>query len=100
MLLQQCDGEEQSIGFVSRAFTLAESRWSTIEQEAFAIFFAITSFSHYVLGHRFVVETDHRNLVYIDKAAAPKVVRWRLRLQAYDFEVRHIPGTDNVVADE
>jgi hypothetical protein len=45
------------------------------------------------------VETDHRNLVYIDESVAPKVIRWRLRLQEFDFDIIHIKGTDNVVAD-
>lgn len=100
LLLQRSpDGAEEPVCFVSKAFTPAESRWSTIEQEAFAIFFTITSLSHHLLGHPFVVETDHRNLVYMDKAVAPKVVRWRLRLQEYQFEIRHIAGKDNPVAD-
>jgi hypothetical protein len=43
--------------------------------------------------------TDHRNLVYIYKATAPKVVRWKLRLQTFDFDIVHIPGTANAVAD-
>lgn len=100
LLLQRAaDGTEEPVCFVSKAFSPAETRWSTIEQEAFAIFFGITSLSHHLLGHRFLVETDHRNLVFMDKATAPKIVRWRLRLQEYDFEVRHIAGKDNPVAD-
>src|SRR3546814_9218898 len=85
-------GTEFPIHFVSRAFTECEARWSTIEQECFAIYYAITSCEHYLRGHRFVVETDHRNLEFMAKATAPKVIRWRLRLQEYDFEVRYIPG--------
>lgn len=99
VLLQRGQEMDQPIAYVSKAFTPAESRWSTIEQEAYGVFFCITSFSHYLLGHPFLVETDHRNLVYMEKAAAPKVVRWRLRLAEFDFEVRHIPGEQNVVAD-
>ena len=30
---------------------------------------------------------------------APKVIRWRLQLQEYDFVISHIRGSDNVVAD-
>src|SRR3546814_1541488 len=35
-------GTEFPIHFVSRAFTECEARWSTIEQECFAIYYAIT----------------------------------------------------------
>jgi tRNA A-37 threonylcarbamoyl transferase component Bud32 len=37
--------------------------------------------------------------VYLHRAEVPKLVRWRLRLQEYDFTVEHIPGKENVVAD-
>ena len=29
----------------------------------------------------------------------PIIVRWRVLLQSYVFQVRHIPGTENTVAD-
>ena len=99
VLLQRVDGEERAVCFVSRAFNEQESRWSTLEHEAYGVFFAVTSFDHYIRGHRFRVETDHRNLVFLHKSTAPKVIRWRLRLQAYAFDVVHIPGQDNQIAD-
>ena len=27
-----------------------------------------------------------------------RLVRWRLALQEYNFEIQHIPGSENVVA--
>ena len=47
----------------------------------------------------FSLETDHRNLVYIDIATSPKVIRWKLRLQEFDFQVIHVPGRTNIIAD-
>ena len=91
--------EERPIAFVSKAFNATEQKWSTIEQEGFAIFHCIQKLNHYLMGRKFEVETDHRNLVFMANSATPKVVRWRLRLAEYDFDVRHIPGVDNVVAD-
>ncbi len=37
--------------------------------------------------------------MWLQKATAPKLVRWRLRLQEFDFTIRHLPGKFNVVAD-
>src|SRR3546814_15825214 len=37
------DGAEEPVCFVSKAFSPAETRWSTIEQDAFAIFFSVTT---------------------------------------------------------
>lgn len=101
VLLQvDAKGDEHPIGFVSKAFNETEKRWSTYEQECYAMVRAILSFRHYLLGHKFRLETDHRNLTFIERPdASPKVVRWRLALQPYDFDVVHIPGTSNHVAD-
>lgn len=100
VLLQRDDGgRERPICYVSQAFAPAQTRWSTLEQEAYAVYFAVTTLSHYLQGTPFVVETDHKNLLFVGKMVAPKVVRWRLRLAEYDFAVRHIAGSGNTVAD-
>ncbi len=100
MLLNVIDGEEHVVEYCSHVFSPAERRWATIEQEAFAIYFAVvTKFSPHLLGHKFVVETDHKNLTYMQSSVTPKVLRWSLRMQEYDFTVKHIPGTSNVVPD-
>jgi hypothetical protein len=90
---------EEVVQYVSRSFNSTEQRWSTIEQEAFGVYFCVIRLEHLLLGRKFIIETDHANLIYINIAKAPKVVRWRLRLQEFDFEIRHIAGKLNVVAD-
>jgi hypothetical protein len=52
-----------------------------------------------LVGQQFYLHTDHKNLLYILKTETPKVVRWRLRLQEYNFSVIHIPGVKNIIAD-
>jgi hypothetical protein len=99
VLLQKVGDVERPIIFLSEKYSDAATRWSTIEQEAYAIFAAITKMESYLLGHHFIVETDHRNLVFMAEATAPKVIRWRLRLQEFDFEIHHIPGVRNEIAD-
>lgn len=93
------NGEEQTIGFFSQSFNPTQKRWSTIEQEAYGIYAAIKHWDHFVWGRQFTVDTDHRNLVYIHRCAAAKIVRWRLQLAEYDFVIQHIAGKDNLVAD-
>ena len=99
VLLQPVDGVERPVIFLSEKYSDAATRWSTIEQEAYAIYSAIMKMESYLLGHHFIVETDHRNLVFMAEATAPKVVRWRLRLQEFDFQIHHIPGVRNEIAD-
>jgi hypothetical protein len=99
MLLQICRGVEQPICLARKKLSPEARRWSTIDQEAFTTFYAVTSLKHYLFGHPFVIETDHKNLQYISKYTEGRVGRWRLALQEYDFIVRHIAGATNTVAD-
>ena len=89
----------QPISFSSQKFSPQATRWSTIEQEAYGIYFGVKSFSYYLMCKPFVLETDHNNLLWMEASAVPKVIRWRIYLQSYSFMLRHIPGKQNVVAD-
>ena len=89
----------QPIAFVSHKFSGAAVNWDTFKQEAFALYFAISKLSYYLRGKEFLLETDHRNLLWIESSLVPIVVRWRVLLQSYTFTVRHIPGKINSVAD-
>ena len=99
MLYQIIDGKEQPVAYLSKTFSAAERRWSTIEQETYAVYWAITSWDPYLLGQQFEVQTDHKNILWLYKSEAPKILRWRLRMQEYDFIVRHVAGRENVAAD-
>ena len=99
MLLQPHPGGERVVCCGSKKLSAAATRWSTRDQEAYGIYYFITLFSCYLLGHPFVVETDHRNLAFIMKSTEGRVYRWKIALQQYDFTVVHIAGTTNVVAD-
>jgi hypothetical protein len=72
---------------------------STIEKEAYAIFYTITKRDFLLRDVRFVVETDHKNLTFLKTAQSAKARRWQLTLQEFDFEYKRIKGEDNVVAD-
>src|SRR3546814_6653043 len=97
VMLQVVGGQERPVCFISKAFIDVQTRWSTIEQEAWAVFYSVITLSHHLRGHHFNVETDHRNLMYLDRATYPKLIRWRLRLREYVFTVVHIPGKQKVV---
>jgi len=89
----------QPISFASQKFSPQATRWSTIEQEAYGIYFGVKTFSYYLMCKSFILETDHNNLLWIEASAVPKVIRWRIYLQSFSFMLRHIPGKQNVVAD-
>ena len=89
----------EPIGVVSQKFSDQASNWDTIEQEAYGIYFGIYSFSYLLIGKEFIVETDHNNLRWIEASKVPKIIRWRVYMQSFMFQVRHIKGKDNTVAD-
>ena len=88
------------LAFFSKKFSDVARRWSTIEQEGYAIFYAVCiAFRMFLYGKEFLLETDHANLVYLEKSSVAKLIRWRMALQNYTFSVRHISGKRNNVAD-
>lgn len=95
------EGEEvyQPIGFTSKRLSEPAKGWDAYKREAYAIFHAVNSFDYYLRGKEFVVETDHRNLQWMEASIVPIICRWRALLQSYKFLVRHIPGAQNKVAD-
>ena len=94
ILLQEHDDGRRVIEFASHRFTDTEKRYPVIEQEAYAIIFAVNRWRHFLLGGHFTLETDHRPLVWLQskKELLGKLGRWSLRLAEFDFDVKHIPG--------
>ena len=57
--------------------------------------------AHLVLGREITIETDHKNLVWLEKAKnnTDKLNRWYNILQRYTYKIFHVSGSSNVVAD-
>jgi len=98
-LFQEREGKEVPIHFLSKSFDDRLSRWSTLQQEGYAIYYAITSWEHLLRDRRFLVRTDHANLRLLHEESNAKVIRWMLTLQSYDFDIEHIAGRNNTIAD-
>jgi hypothetical protein len=102
-VLQQKDtnGNLKPVSYASRTLNQAEINYSTIEKEALAIVWSTHHFRPYLLGRRFEILSDHRPLIWLFKANDPgsRLLRWRLKLEEYDYQISYIPGTQNVVAD-
>jgi hypothetical protein len=82
---------EQIVMLLSHTFSEQAQKRATIEQKAFAIFyFIVIKLHNMLLGHHFTLETDHRNLVWLYNSKTPKLIRWKLRLQEFDFKIVHI----------
>lgn len=94
-------GRDKPIAYASRTLSKTEENYSTIEKELLAIVWACKYFRPYLFGNKFTLFTDHQPLTYIFsmKDASSKLVRWRLKLEEYDYEIKYRKGKQNVVAD-
>jgi len=68
-------------------------------RKAYAVYFGVKTFSYYLHGKPIVLETDHKNLLWIEKSTVPIVIRWRVYLQSFQIWLRNISGKNNIVAD-
>ena len=98
-IYQLVDNKEQPIVFMSKSLHGAELNWSTVEKEAFAIFATLTKHNHLLRDNKFLLRTDHKNLTYINMDSSQKVKRWKLALQEFDFDIEHVAGKNNFVAE-
>ncbi|XP_052768253.1 uncharacterized protein K02A2.6-like [Mya arenaria] len=94
---------ERPVAYASRALNSTMKKYSQIEKEALAIVFGCKEFHDYLYGTHFIVESDHKPLESIFKKsiteAPPRVQRFAIALQKYDFKVVHKPGKTMLISD-
>ncbi len=95
------DGVRRPIGFWSRTMTAAEKNYSATERECLAAIFAIKTLRPYLMFERFDLHTDHAALQWLFSIEDPsgRLMRWRLRLAEYDFNICYKKGANNHHAD-
>lgn len=93
------DGTEKPIAMGSRTLNKHERRYAQIDKEAAAIMFGVEKFNQYVYGRPVVIYTDHKPLLgifspnkAIPKVLSPRMMRWALKLNSYDYELKHKSG--------
>jgi len=103
VLMLRTSKGDKPVTYFSKSLSKVQRRWSTVEQELYAIVYGLSlqPYSDLLLLRPFTVETDHRNLIYLDKLSESnaKLMRWRLHMMQFPFSIYHIPGTANSIAD-
>lgn len=99
--MQQHNDIDLPVAYFSKTFKKGECNKAIIEKELLAIYHAIMAFRPYIYGKHFTVYTDHKPLIYLFTMSNPasKLVRIKLELEEYDFDIVHIKGKENVLAD-
>jgi hypothetical protein len=89
----------KAIAYASRRFSPTERRWCCAEKEGYSTKFVWEKFQSLLQGLPVVIETDHRNHLYLHSASSLKLQRWRMYLQQFSYEIRHVDGVRNATAD-
>lgn len=108
----ECDASKYAIGSVlsqdghpisyySRTLNPAEINYSTIEKELLSCVDSCKFYRPYLFGNHFTIMTDHQPLQWLFNLKNPnsRLIRWRLRLDEYDYEIKYKRGKQNVNAD-
>ena len=104
-MLQQQDTSKPKewvpVGYWSKTLNSAEQNYSATERECYSVVWAITTLRPYIEWQTFVVRTDHDALRWLLTLSDPssRLMRWRLRLSEFDFEIQYRPGRVHQVPD-
>lgn len=93
------DGVFEPIAFYSQKLSDQARNWSAVKLEAYGVYFGVKKFAYFLLGHQFVIEVDHANLVTMETSDQYIIQRWRSFLEPFAFRIRHIKGKHNLLAD-
>ncbi|XP_019259126.1 PREDICTED: uncharacterized protein LOC109237290 [Nicotiana attenuata] len=93
--------EGHPISFISKGLAPRHAALSVYEKELLALVFAVSKWSHYLLGHHFIIRTDQKALKYLleQKIHTDAQIKWIAKLLPFDFEIHYKKGRENVAAD-
>ena len=123
LMVTQCDpgverlpwaeqvGKHSLLALESGRFRHAQLRWHTVDKEGFCFGVKVRDYAHWIHGskHSAAFFTDHRNLLaFFSDVARPtscskpnrdRLTRWGLQLTGLKYEILHIKGEENRLAD-
>lgn len=93
--------EGKVVAYESRKLKEHEQKYSTYDLELAAVIHALKMWQHYVVGRKFLLLTDHHSLAnyFSHPTLNARQARWVDFLIGFDFEIKHLKGKENWVAD-
>ena len=107
VLLQKSEKNEEkfvTIDMFSNLFTPNQSKLHITSKELISLTRSVTKWYKYLYGNRFIIHSDSLNLKYLFRRARRKNCnrrhfQWAMMLNEFDFDVCHIDGIKNKIAD-
>jgi len=100
-LQEQPDGTRLPVGYWIRGLSPAEKIYSKTERECLGVVWSALNLRHFLDGHRLLIRTDHQALswIYSTTDSSGRLMRWRLRLSEYTFDMLCKPGASHNAPD-
>ena len=97
-LEQKHENNCHPVAFKSRSCTCAEQNYCPLERETLAVVLACSKVNEYLYDKKVLVESDHKPLKSILSTlihkTPPRIQRFIMFLQKYEFVVNYIPGNN------
>ncbi|KAI9551000.1 hypothetical protein GHT06_005556 [Daphnia sinensis] len=101
VLSQDSGNGQRPVAFISRKLTDTETRYHANELECLAVVWALKKLRSYIYGRHFTIKTDSSAVKWMvsKKEVKGKFLRSIMELQEFTFDIEHVKGVENQVAD-
>ena len=101
-LTQECDGDEKPVYYLSHKLSNSQCKWSVVEKEAYAIYFALQTLELLLALFSIFIKTDHKPLKYLLESPIQnkKIQMWALSMSGYNCCIEYIESTRNFTKKE
>ena len=99
VLFQIVEDVWRLIAFISKSLSATQINWSTVQKEAYAIFYCCQQLDYLTRDRKFTIDTDHMNLTCMKQNPTSMVAQCFIAMQELVFTVHFVKGSDNELAD-
>ncbi|KAH9780691.1 hypothetical protein KPL71_008174 [Citrus sinensis] len=104
ILLEEINGKEHFIAYASGQFSDTQKHYHSVFKEILAVKNGIKKFEYHLIGHHFLIRMDSSafpNILNFKGKTVPEKMLLRLKdwFSKYDFSVKHIKGSQNLIPD-
>lgn len=102
-LNQRENDEWQPLAFYSKKLTDTQRKYSAYDRELVGVYQSVKHFRDLLMGRQFTIYTDHKPITFAFTQKAEKTSPRQIRqldfISQFTTDIRHVSGTNNVVAD-